>query len=75
MRLSAQRMMSARARSPGAHKCCPGGGIAVHILAISVNTRNRCGLDPMLVGNILSALNVEHTTWRGGTFYCRTHPR
>lgn len=29
------------------------------ILAISVNTRNRCGLDPMLVGNILSALNVD----------------
>ncbi len=29
------------------------------ILAISVNTRKRCGLDPMLVGNILSALNVE----------------
>ena len=29
------------------------------ILAISVNTRTRCGLDPMLVGNILSALNVD----------------
>jgi hypothetical protein len=29
------------------------------ILAISVNTRKRCGLDPMLVGNILSALNVD----------------
>jgi Transferase family len=28
-------------------------------LAISMNTRNRCGLDPMLVGNILSALNVD----------------
>ena len=28
-------------------------------LTISVNTRNRCGLDPMLVGNILSALNVD----------------
>ena len=28
-------------------------------LAISVNARNRCGLDPMLVGNILSALNVD----------------
>ena len=34
-------------------------------LAISVNTRNRCGLDPMLVGNILSALNVDIR--RGGT--------
>ena len=28
-------------------------------LAISVNTRNRCGLDPMLVGNILSAVKVD----------------
>jgi hypothetical protein len=29
------------------------------ILAISVNARNRCGLDQMLIGNILSALNVD----------------
>jgi len=28
-------------------------------VAIPVNTRSRCGLDPMLVGNILSALNVD----------------
>lgn len=28
-------------------------------LTVSVNARNRCGLDPMLVGNILSALNVD----------------
>ncbi|ORB63450.1 acyltransferase [Mycolicibacterium tusciae] len=28
-------------------------------LALSVNARNRCGLDPMLVGNILSALNID----------------
>jgi Transferase family len=28
-------------------------------LAISVNTRSRCGLDPMLAGNVLSALNVD----------------
>lgn len=28
-------------------------------LAISVNTRKRCGLDPMLVGNVLSALNID----------------
>jgi hypothetical protein len=28
-------------------------------LAISVNTRQRCGLDPLLVGNMLSALNVD----------------
>jgi hypothetical protein len=34
---------------------------AVHrrTLAISVNTRSRCGLDPMLAGNMLSALNIE----------------
>jgi hypothetical protein len=28
-------------------------------LAIAVNTRNRCGLDPMLVGNIITTLNVD----------------
>jgi hypothetical protein len=28
-------------------------------LAISVNARKRCGLDPMLAGNILSALHVD----------------
>lgn len=28
-------------------------------LAISVNTRGRCGLDPMLVGNIVTALTVD----------------
>lgn len=28
-------------------------------LAIAVNTRKRCGLDPMLVGNILTTLNVD----------------
>jgi hypothetical protein len=28
-------------------------------LAIAVNARNRCGLDPMLVGNIITTLNVE----------------
>lgn len=28
-------------------------------LAIVVNARNRCGLDPMLVGNIVTALNLE----------------
>ncbi|MEB3021195.1 acyltransferase [[Mycobacterium] crassicus] len=28
-------------------------------LAIAVNTRKRCGLDPMLVGNILTTLNLE----------------
>ncbi|GFG54338.1 hypothetical protein CQY20_20035 [Mycolicibacterium agri] len=28
-------------------------------LAIVVNTRNRCGLDPMLVGNVVTTLNVD----------------
>ena len=28
-------------------------------LAIAVNVRNRCGLDPMLVGNIITTLNVD----------------
>ncbi|WP_046320281.1 acyltransferase [Mycobacterium sp. UM_Kg1] len=28
-------------------------------LAIAVNTRTRCGLDPMLVGNILTTLNLN----------------
>nr|WP_232065168.1 acyltransferase [Mycobacterium cookii] len=34
---------------------------AVHrrTLAIAVNVRNQCGLDPMLVGNIVTALNVD----------------
>jgi Transferase family len=29
------------------------------ILAIAVNARNRCGLDPMLVGNIVTALSLD----------------
>jgi Transferase family len=28
-------------------------------LAIAVNARNRCGLDPMLVGNVITTLNLE----------------
>ena len=28
-------------------------------LAIAVNARNRCGLDPMFVGNIITTLNVD----------------
>jgi hypothetical protein len=28
-------------------------------LAIAVNARNRCGLDPMLLGNIVTALNLD----------------
>jgi Transferase family len=30
-------------------------------LAIAVDARNRCGLDPMLVGNIITTLNLELT--------------
>ena len=37
-------------------------------LAISVNARKRCGLDPMLVGNVLSALNIDIR--RGETARC-----
>jgi len=29
------------------------------ILAIAVNARNRCGLDPMLIGNIITTLNLD----------------
>lgn len=29
------------------------------ILAIAVNARNRCGLDPMLIGNIITTLNFD----------------
>ncbi len=28
-------------------------------LAIAVNARNRCGLDPMLIGNIITTLNLD----------------
>ncbi len=28
-------------------------------LAIAVNVRNRCGIDPMLIGNILTTLNLD----------------
>jgi hypothetical protein len=28
-------------------------------LANSVNTRNRCGLDPMLIGNIITTVNLD----------------
>lgn len=28
-------------------------------LAVAVNARNRCGLDPMLVGNIITTLNID----------------
>ncbi len=28
-------------------------------LAIVVNARKRCGLDPMLVGNIITTLNID----------------
>ncbi|WP_326545097.1 acyltransferase [Mycolicibacterium sp. ND9-15] len=34
-------------------------GVARRTLAIVVNARTRCGLDPMLVGNIITTLNLE----------------
>jgi hypothetical protein len=34
-------------------------GVDRRTLAIAVNARNRCGLDPMLVGNIITTLNVD----------------
>jgi hypothetical protein len=37
-------------------------------LAIAVNVRNRCGLDPMLVGNIITTLNLDLR--RGETAGC-----
>jgi hypothetical protein len=33
--------------------------VARRTLAIVVNARNRCGLDPMLVGNIITTLNID----------------
>lgn len=33
--------------------------VARRTLAIAVNARNRCGLDPMLVGNILTTVNFD----------------
>ena len=56
MRLSANDVVCAHV-SEALMNACP--AVDRRILAISVNTRNRCGLDPMLVGNILSALNVD----------------
>ena len=43
-------------------------------LAIAVNTRNRCGLDPMLVGNIITTLNLDMRRGETAQFDCRTHP-
>jgi hypothetical protein len=34
-------------------------GVDRRTLAIAVNARTRCGLDPMLVGNVITTLNVE----------------
>ena len=34
-------------------------GVDRRTLAIAVNARNRCGLDPMLVGNIITTLNFD----------------
>ena len=43
-------------------------------LAIAVNARNRCGLDPMLVGNIITTLNVDIRRGEAAQLDCRTHP-
>lgn len=43
-------------------------------LAIAVNVRKRCGLDPMLVGNILTTLNFGPATRGACRFDRRTHP-
>jgi hypothetical protein len=43
-------------------------GVHRRTLAISVNTRKRCGLETMLAGNILSALNIDIR--RGETARC-----
>lgn len=46
-----------RACFRSAHKADP--AVTHRTLAIAVNARNRCGLDPMLVGNIITTLNVD----------------
>ena len=56
MRLSANDVVCAHV-SEALMNACP--AVDRRVLAISVNMRQRCGLDPMLVGNILSALNVD----------------
>jgi len=56
MRLSANDVVCAHV-SEALMKADP--AVDRRTLAIAVNARNRCGLDPMLVGNIITTLNVD----------------
>ena len=56
MRLSANDVVCAHV-SEALMKADP--AVTHRTLAIAVNARNRCGLDPMLVGNIITTLNVD----------------
>ena len=56
MRLSANDVVCAHV-SEALMKADP--AVDRRTLAIAVNARNRCGLDPMLVGNIITTLNLD----------------
>jgi hypothetical protein len=56
MRLSANDVVCAHV-SESLMKADP--AVDRRTLAIAVNARDRCGLDPMLVGNIITTLNLE----------------
>jgi len=56
MRLSANDVVCAHV-SEAVMKADP--AVDRRTLAIVVNARNRCGLDPMLVGNIITTLNLD----------------
>jgi hypothetical protein len=56
MRLSANDVVCAHV-SEALMKADP--AVDRRTLAIAVNARNRCGLDPMVVGNIITTLNVD----------------
>jgi hypothetical protein len=56
MRLSANDVVCAHV-SEALMNAVPSAGRRT--LAVAVNARNRCGLDPMLVGNVITTLNLE----------------
>ena len=56
MRLSANDVVCAHV-SEALMKADP--AVDRRTLAIAVNARNRCGLDPMLIGNIITTLNLD----------------
>jgi len=56
MRLSANDVVCAHV-SEGLMKSDP--AVDGRTLAIAVDARNRCGLDPMLIGNIITTLNLD----------------